>query len=163
MLISTLRLQWRLTYHRTASYKLLTLAGLFCAGIGYLLLILLWSGNTNIWLSLLIAPGGFGSGIVLSTTFVGLAAGIEEPQMAIASTGLYLSANIGTLVGASLASSILQTTLRQGLSDDLTKFRGWEMVCTVCILVDAALILIECRFATELYPILTTSTRLMVL
>lgn len=68
---------------------------------------------------------------MLSTTFVGLAAGVEESQMAIASTGLYLSANVGTLAGTSLASSILQTTLRQGLSHDLKNFKDWEMVCAV--------------------------------
>ena len=36
--------------------------------------------------------------------------------MAIASTGLFLSANIGCLAGASLASKVLQASLRNGLS-----------------------------------------------
>ena len=105
--------------HRTASYKLLTIGGTVASSIAYVLLILLWRGNTNIWESLYIGPGGFGTGVVLATTFVGLAAGIEKSDMAIASSGIYLSANVGSLVGMSLASTVLQTTLRSGLKERL--------------------------------------------
>ncbi|MCJ1262596.1 hypothetical protein MMC22_002466 [Lobaria immixta] len=107
---------------RTASYKSLTIFGLAAASIGYLLLILTWRGHTNIWESLYIAPGGFGTGIAMSTTFILLAAGVEESQMAIASTGLYQSANVGGLTGASLASSVLQGSLRKGLEKGLEDF-----------------------------------------
>jgi hypothetical protein len=87
--------------------------------MAYALLLLFWHGETNLWESLYITPGGFGSGIVLATTFVALAAGTDDSKMAIASTGLYLSANIGSLVGASLASTVLQTSLRKALKEDL--------------------------------------------
>ena len=73
-------------------------------------------------------------GIVISTTFVYLAAGVDDSQMAIASTGLYLSANIGTLVGASLTNNILQTTLKAGLEQ---KLRGWEGGMEVWLLIDS--------------------------
>ena len=104
---------------RTASYKALTVAGTVSASAAYVLLILFWRGKTNIWESLYIGPGGFGTGIVLATTFVGLAAGVKTSEMAIASTGLYLSVNIGCLVGASLASTVLRTSLRDGLCKGL--------------------------------------------
>lgn len=104
---------------RTASYKLLTLAGTLSSSICYLLLIFRWHGNTSIWESLYIGPGGFGTGIVLATTFVALAAGVDEARMAIASTDLYLSMNIGGLIGASLASNVLQASLRTGLDSGL--------------------------------------------
>lgn len=97
--------------------------------MGYLLLILRWDGNTSIWESLYIGPGGFGTGIILATTFVALAAGVDEAQMAIASTGLYLSANIGGLVGTSLASGVLQATLRTGLDTELKEFQDRQTVC----------------------------------
>lgn len=58
----------------------------------------------------------------MSTTFVLIAAGVEESQMAIASTGLYMSANVGGLIGASLASSVLQGSLRKGLEQGLEDF-----------------------------------------
>lgn len=56
---------------------------------------------------------------MLATTFVALAAGVDEARMAIASTGLYLSMNIGGLIGASLASNVLQASLRTGLDSGL--------------------------------------------
>lgn len=89
---------------------------------------LTWRGHTNVWESLYIAPGGFGTGVAMSTTFVCLAAGVEETQMAIASTGLYLSANIGALMGASMASSVVQTSLRKGLEQGLKNFPAREQV-----------------------------------
>lgn len=119
----------RLKIYRTASYKLLTLAGTLSSSICYLLLIFRWHGNTSIWESLYIGPGGFGSGIILATTFVALAAGVEEAQMAIASTGLYLSQNIGGLVGASLASNVLQASLRTGLDSGLKNVPDRQTVC----------------------------------
>ena len=73
-------------------------------------------------------------GIVVSTTFVYLAAGVDDSQMAIASTGLYLSANIGLLVGASLMNNILQTTLKAGLEQ---KLRGWEGGMEVWLLINS--------------------------
>lgn len=114
--------------HRTASYKSLTIFGLAASSACYLLLILTWRGHTSVWESLYIAPGGFGTGVIMSTTFVCLAAGVGESQMAIASTGLYLSANIGSLIGMSLASSILQTSLRKSLDQGLKDFPDHENV-----------------------------------
>lgn len=114
--------------NRTASYKSLTIFGLAASSTCYLLLLLTWRGHTNLLESFYIAPGGFGTGVVMSTTFVCLAAGVEESQMAIASTGLYLSVNIGTLMGTSLASSVLQTSLRKGLNQGLKDFPDQENV-----------------------------------
>lgn len=65
---------------------------------------------------------------MLATTFVALAAGVDEAQMAIASTGLYLSANIGSLVGASLASNVLQASLSTGLDAGLKGFPDRQTV-----------------------------------
>ena len=65
----------------------------------------------------------------MTTTFVALHAGVDETQMAIASTGLFLSANIGGLVGTSLASGVLQATLRTGLDTRLKEFQDRQTVC----------------------------------
>ena len=78
-------------------------------------MILRWHGHTNIFESLYIIPGGFGNGIALSASFIALTAGVENSQMAIASSGLYLSSNLGMVTGLSLAASILQGTLRKQL------------------------------------------------
>jgi hypothetical protein len=78
-------------------------------------MILRWHGHTNILESLYIIPGGFGNGIALSASFIALTAGVEHRQMAIASSGLYLSSNLGMVTGLSVAASILQSTLRKQL------------------------------------------------
>lgn len=70
-------------------------------------------------------------GVVYATTFVGLTAGVEERQMAIAGTGLYLSSNLGMLTGVSVASKIMQASLRKELQGALIGFDGREMVSTI--------------------------------
>lgn len=118
--------QINLIINRTASYKSLAIFGQVSASICYLLLILTWSGHTNVWESLHIAHGGYGMGVAMSTTFVCLAAGVEESEMAIASTGLYLSSNIGALIGSSMASSVVQTSLRKKLDQCFKDFSDRE-------------------------------------
>lgn len=63
-----------------------------------------------------------------ATTFVALAAGVDDAQMAIASTGWYLSGNIGGLVGASLASNVLQASLKTGLDTGLKDVQDRQTV-----------------------------------
>ncbi|KAL8788409.1 MAG: hypothetical protein Q9195_007288 [Heterodermia aff. obscurata] len=111
-----------------AAYKLLTLFGASSQILSYLLLVFRWRGDTSVWESLYIAPGGFGSGILNSTAFIALAAGVDETQMAIASTGFYLAGNIGALVGASVASKILVATLRLGLARALRGVDDRDMI-----------------------------------
>jgi hypothetical protein len=91
-------------------------------------MILRWHGHTSFLESLYIIPGGFGNGIALSTTFIALTAGVEQGQMAIASSGLYLSSNIGMVSGLSIAVAILQSTLRKELRIGLEGEDGREEV-----------------------------------
>jgi hypothetical protein len=51
--------------------------------------------------------------------FVDLAASVEGPDIAIASSGLYLCSNIGMLAGITSASAIFGNALRQSLADAL--------------------------------------------
>ena len=116
-------------YHdRTGSYKALTLVGLLISTVGYAFLGIYWHGHTNFWESLYIAPGAFGTGVIGSSLFVYLAAGVDESQMAIASTGLYQGQNIGALLGLSLASNVLFSVLRSGLEKRLDGFPDKDMV-----------------------------------
>lgn len=114
--------------NRTGSYKALTLVGLVISTIGYILLSIYWHGHTNLWESFYIAPGAFGTGIISSSLFVYLAAGVDESQMAIASTGLYLGQNIGALLGVSLASNVLFNVLKSELAKRLDGFPNKDMV-----------------------------------
>jgi Na+/glutamate symporter len=92
-------------------------------------MLLRWHGHTGMLESLYIIPGGFGNGIALSTSFISLTAGVEPCQVAIASSGLFLSANIGMVMGLSLAGAVLQSTLRKELRISLEGMEGREEVC----------------------------------
>lgn len=104
---------------RTASYKTLVVLAPVMSAVGYLMIILLWRGHTSIWESLYTAPCGFGTGLLFSSVFVGLAAAVKESQMAMATSVFYLSSNLGAIIGASLVSSVLEVSLRNQLTKSL--------------------------------------------
>lgn len=89
-----------------------------------------WHGHTSFLESLYIIPGGFGNGIALSASFIALTAGVDSSQMAIASSGLYLSSNIGMVGGLSVAAAILQSTLRKQLRISLEGMEGRDEIIT---------------------------------
>lgn len=66
-----------------------------------------------------------------SAVFVGLTAGVEKEQMAIATTGLYLSSNISVVAGVSAASAIFQSALRANLRRGLERVVGGDEVCAI--------------------------------
>jgi hypothetical protein len=64
-----------------------------------------------------------------SAVFVGLTAGVEKDQMAIATTGLYLSSGISVVTGVSAASAIFQSALRANLHRLLERVVDGDKVC----------------------------------
>lgn len=104
---------------KTGRYKLLTVFASIAASIGYLLVLMRWTGNTGWPESLYIFLGGFGSGIIQSTTFIHLAASLEANEMAIAGTTLYLAQNVFILVGIQLSTTVLHARLRTSLDAGL--------------------------------------------
>jgi len=104
----------------TARYKLpITISGI-SAVLCSTLLILTWRGDTPLWQAMFVFLGGFATGIIVSATFVDLAAAVDESDIAIAGSGLYLSLNIGSVSGASAASAIFSSSLLAGLKDVLS-------------------------------------------
>lgn len=93
------------------------------------LLLVLWRGHTSTAGSLVIFFGGCASGMANSAVFVGLTAGVEKHQMAIATTGMYLSSNIAMVAGVSAASAIFQSALRSNLHRALGRMLGGDEVC----------------------------------
>ncbi|OCK73579.1 putative tetracycline-efflux transporter [Lepidopterella palustris CBS 459.81] len=113
---------------RTGYYKFISILGAISSTSAYLLLMLRWHGNTSFLESLYIIGGGFGNGISLSASFIALTAGIEPCQMAIASSGLYLSSNVGTVGGLSIAAAIFHSTLEKSLRIALEGIDGREEI-----------------------------------
>lgn len=87
------------------------MVGSFIAAQCHALTAARWTGDTNIMEAMYIFPGGLGTGIIHSSTFVAITAGTTEEELAIAGSGLYLCGSLGSLLGATLAASILRVVM----------------------------------------------------
>jgi predicted MFS family arabinose efflux permease len=85
----------------------------------FTLLLTTWHGHTPVWQALFVFFGGFGTGIAGSAVFVDLAASVNDSEMAIASSGLYLSSNIGVVAGVTSASAVFSGSLKLKLDESL--------------------------------------------
>ena len=70
-------------------------------------------------------------GIVQSTTFIHLAASLDQSEMAIAGTTLYLAQIVSVLVGIQVATTVLHARLRIGLHAGLEGVEHKSKVCSV--------------------------------
>lgn len=113
----------------TGLYKPPTVAAPFLAILAVSLCYTMWNGHTTVWQALAILPGGMASGLVSSSAFVGLAAGIEEKDMAVAGSGMYLCSNLGAIAGASAGSAVYQISLKEGLEKALIGVENGAQVC----------------------------------
>jgi hypothetical protein len=91
---------------------------MFC----FTLLLTTWHGHTPVWQALFVFFGGFATGIAGSAVFVDLAASVEESEMAIASSGLYLSSNIGSVAGITAVSAVFSNSLKAKLDEVLANW-----------------------------------------
>lgn len=132
---------------RTGLYKIPTVLAPLCALLAMSLCYFTWQGHTTIPESLAIFPGGFAAGMISSSCFVGLAAGVQDEDVAIASSGMYLFFNIGAIAGSSAGSAVYQTSLRAGLESALKGVEGGREVSCLGIERNAEpiLMLVLCR------------------
>ncbi|MCJ1330870.1 hypothetical protein MMC10_007557 [Thelotrema lepadinum] len=105
--------------HRSGKYEALTLSGLAFACLGYILIIFRWRQHVGWAETLYIFPGGFGMGVVISTTFIALTAGVAPLDFAVAGAGLYQAHGIGAALGSCVTMSVLQAALRPILAKSL--------------------------------------------
>jgi len=113
---------------KTGRYKNLTILAALSAASAYLMLILTWHGKTTFLESLAIIPGGFGSGIATASTFIGLTSNLSRKDIAVGTSGLYLMASIGVVIGISLSSSIQTASLKHALEAQLTGPEGRKII-----------------------------------
>ena len=67
-------------------------------------------------------------GVVMSTTFIGVAAGVVSSDLAVAGAGLYQAVGIAGALGTCLTMSILQASLKPMLAHALRGFDGKDEV-----------------------------------
>ena len=97
---------------KTGRYKKLILLASLIACTAYITIILRWRGTIHGWEALEISPGGFGSGVTTTSTFIALTADMSHENMAVVTSGFYLSSNLGTVLGVSISSSIQRGMLK---------------------------------------------------
>jgi MFS family permease len=97
---------------KTGRYKKLILLASLVACAAYITIILRWRGNIYGWEALEISPGGFGSGVTTTSTFIALTSDMSHENMAVVTSGFYLSSNLGTVLGVSISSSIQRGVLK---------------------------------------------------
>lgn len=107
---------------KTGRYKLPTILAALSSMACFTLILIVWRGNTSLLGSLLILPAGAATGAAHSSVFIGLTSGVDESEIAIAGSGLYLAGNVGAVVGGAGSSAAYQIALRLGLEET---FRGW--------------------------------------
>lgn len=113
---------------RTGRYKWMTIAAMLLSSSGYLLMMLRWRGTERWYESLYISFGGFGSGVLQSTTFVHLAASLPADDIAIAGTTLYLAQNLFLLIGIQIATTVLRSRVIADLDTGLFNEEGKQKV-----------------------------------
>lgn len=105
---------------KTGRYKSLTILSTISSSMTYILLILRWHGRTS-WLeSLEIVPGGFGTGMAASATFIALTSSVLHGEIAMATGGMYLASAMGMVVGIAASSAVQMGSLRNLLVSRLS-------------------------------------------
>ncbi|WDK16821.1 major facilitator superfamily transporter [Colletotrichum graminicola] len=112
---------------KTGRYKYLLIIATIASLISYILLLLRWHGNTNVWESLYIVPGGFGAGLVQSAGFISIQAAVNPKHKAAVTSGMFLTFQIGMILGLASASAVMMETMKWRL-DTLLKAMDLEAV-----------------------------------
>ncbi|KAK6339683.1 hypothetical protein TWF718_009079 [Orbilia javanica] len=100
---------------RTGRYKRYLVIAMSISTVALLLVTIRWQGNTNIFETAYIAPAGFGIGMINTAAFIALSASVEPKDQAMATSGFYLSDNLGFVAVSSLGNAVLQTALAKRL------------------------------------------------
>jgi MFS family permease len=133
----------------TGRYKSLTILATVSSSLAYGLLILRWHGNTS-WLeSLEIVPGGFGTGVAGSATFIAVTSGVEKGEIAMATGGMYLASAIGMVVGIAVSSAVQLGSLRDLLGTKLNSSESAK-VASLFVHAPASLVLFYSNICGQL-------------
>ncbi|KAJ4245523.1 hypothetical protein NW762_014032 [Fusarium torreyae] len=113
---------------RWQRYKALTAFGNIANLTGFSLILLFWHGKVSWFQALFVALPGMGMGIVQSSTFIHLAASLDNSEIAIAGASWFLAQNIGVLIGASFSTASINYALKLSLDNLLDGVEGKEQV-----------------------------------
>ncbi|CAI0647165.1 unnamed protein product [Colletotrichum noveboracense] len=121
---------------KTGRYKYLLVLATLASSLSYVLLLLRWHGDTNVWESLYILPGGLGAGLVQSAGFIAAQAGVNPKHKAAITSGIFLTVQIGMIIGLSSVSAVMMETMRWRL-EELLKGMGLDALVRKTIIQKA--------------------------
>ena len=107
---------------RYKRYRLLSLGGATLCVAGFSTIAVRWQGPLSVWESLEILPCSLGVGLLTSSQFVGLLAGVDKSHLATALSTFFMSQQIGMMIGASASAAILRNGFYGALTDRLSGF-----------------------------------------
>ncbi|KEZ40197.1 Major facilitator superfamily transporter [Scedosporium apiospermum] len=97
---------------KTGHYKKTLMMGTFASAFSYFLLFVRWHGDTNTLESLYIIPSGFGMGITQTAIFTAIQASVDHRKKAPAIAGMYLTSQLGMILGLAIVSAVVMETVR---------------------------------------------------
>ncbi|KAL1957594.1 hypothetical protein VTO42DRAFT_5705 [Malbranchea cinnamomea] len=115
---------------KTGKYLWLTVYGYSLLAIG-MILIFLFSGvitQSLIVMTIGMVLCGFGNGIGVTTTLIGLLANASPKDQAVATACSYLFRSLGSVMGLSLCSTVIQQSLRIGLQTALREVKDIDKI-----------------------------------
>ncbi|KAK6531762.1 hypothetical protein TWF694_002931 [Orbilia ellipsospora] len=96
---------------RTGRYRRSLLLAITISTVALILITVRWRGHTNLLETAYLGPSGFGIGMINTIAFVALSASIDSKDQAMATSGFYLSDNLGYVIITSLGNAVLQIAL----------------------------------------------------
>lgn len=105
---------------RYGTYKMLTMVAAVITALCHTLRTVRWTGSTKFLESLYIFPGGFGTGIIHSSTFIAVQAATTDEEMAIAFAGSYLFGGFGSVLGITLGGSVMREVMFKSATTGLS-------------------------------------------
>ncbi|KAL8296107.1 hypothetical protein RB600_001548 [Gaeumannomyces tritici] len=109
----------------TGRYKLLLIGATILSSSAYFVLLLRWHGHTRPWEALEILPGGMGTGIVQTVTFVAITATIAPSHKTAAMSGLFLVGTVASTLGLAAVNAVTLGVMRARL-DALLALAGYD-------------------------------------
>ena len=100
---------------RTKRLKVLSIVAAILCVLGFVVILFRWHGRINVWESLYIFPTSFGLGILNSSQFVGVSAGVDKRHVASTISIYTLSQQIGMILGAGGSSALVRRVFRDTL------------------------------------------------
>ncbi|KAH8690581.1 efflux pump antibiotic resistance protein [Talaromyces proteolyticus] len=105
---------------RTGRYRGLTIVAGLIAAVTYILEYFRWNGNTNWWESLYIIPGGIGTSIAQAASFVSMTSRLEQSDIAMATSGIFLLSQVGVSASITANNAALESEFKNQLQRKIT-------------------------------------------